>query len=465
MTHFRRPLLAAAALLSLGAPLTAQPDLRGTIPVFEETFDGPLNRYDGTSGLWSTFGINNRLMTNAAEAVFLDYGLLGKEVDDLLPPLHVVTDDGLSLRTVQLPDEILPTVRSYMEKTGQAQMAHKIRFGTSRISTQETWAQTYGYFEIEARIPRGKGRWPAFWLVYAGPGWPPEIDVFEAYGAGIDGPTNKDHTFNTAVFFDELDGNRDATHNTDITNPYARNEADKQPKVRTRGNRKIYNFKQLNDARKDLGADIYDDFHTYAAMWTPEHVIFYFGKTRETLKEIFRTPTPDDVKEPMFVIANDQFTARGGWWGARESELKDGLTPENDFRIRRITVRALEPSLQLAMAEGQSPADDRDSVITDTAGDDTIVVGEGFDLVRLSDGADLVRIASGHHSKMIAGFGPDDRVELSRFRFKGNADVMDRLTQVGDDVWLSSGRYPWPQTIVFRDRKVADLRTDQFILK
>lgn len=35
----------------------------------------------------------------------------------------------------------------------------------------------YGYFEINARLSRGKALWPGFWLI--GDEWPPEIDILE----------------------------------------------------------------------------------------------------------------------------------------------------------------------------------------------------------------------------------------------------------------------------------------------
>lgn len=38
----------------------------------------------------------------------------------------------------------------------------------------------YGYFEIEAKLPRGKYLWPAFWM-WSFKSWPPEIDIFEGY--------------------------------------------------------------------------------------------------------------------------------------------------------------------------------------------------------------------------------------------------------------------------------------------
>lgn len=38
----------------------------------------------------------------------------------------------------------------------------------------------YGYFEIEAMMPKGKNLWPAFWMG-SWSTWPPEIDILEAY--------------------------------------------------------------------------------------------------------------------------------------------------------------------------------------------------------------------------------------------------------------------------------------------
>jgi len=39
---------------------------------------------------------------------------------------------------------------------------------------------SYGYYEIECKLPRGKNLWPAFWM-WSFDSWPPEIDVFEGY--------------------------------------------------------------------------------------------------------------------------------------------------------------------------------------------------------------------------------------------------------------------------------------------
>ncbi|WP_334190317.1 glycoside hydrolase family 16 protein [Noviherbaspirillum sp.] len=54
------------------------------------------------------------------------------------------------------------------------------------IDTDGKFYQTYGYYEIEAKLPVGKGTWPAFWLYnHDEPGnFRPEIDIMEAYAGG-----------------------------------------------------------------------------------------------------------------------------------------------------------------------------------------------------------------------------------------------------------------------------------------
>lgn len=52
-----------------------------------------------------------------------------------------------------------------------------------RINTQQSWK--YGYFEARLRLPKGKGTWPAFWMMPKNfTAWPDdgEIDIMEEVG-------------------------------------------------------------------------------------------------------------------------------------------------------------------------------------------------------------------------------------------------------------------------------------------
>ncbi len=50
------------------------------------------------------------------------------------------------------------------------------------VETKGTFSQTYGLFEVRAKLPRGQGVWPAHWLMPADNRWPPEIDITELLG-------------------------------------------------------------------------------------------------------------------------------------------------------------------------------------------------------------------------------------------------------------------------------------------
>ena len=52
-----------------------------------------------------------------------------------------------------------------------------------RMNTQKSW--TYGYFEARLKLPKGKGTWPAFWMMPKNyTSWPAdgEIDIMEEVG-------------------------------------------------------------------------------------------------------------------------------------------------------------------------------------------------------------------------------------------------------------------------------------------
>ena len=55
-------------------------------------------------------------------------------------------------------------------------------FASGMISSHDKFAREYGWFETRARLPKGKGMWPAFWMLPAAKTWPPELDIMEHKG-------------------------------------------------------------------------------------------------------------------------------------------------------------------------------------------------------------------------------------------------------------------------------------------
>ena len=64
-----------------------------------------------------------------------------------------------------------------------------MEYTSTRLITKNKGDWTYGRFEISARLPSGRGTWPAIWMLptqwtYGGGGWPDngEIDIMEHVG-------------------------------------------------------------------------------------------------------------------------------------------------------------------------------------------------------------------------------------------------------------------------------------------
>jgi beta-glucanase (GH16 family) len=58
----------------------------------------------------------------------------------------------------------------------------RYRYTSGLITTAGRFDMTYGYVEVRAQIPEGRGLWPALWMLPVDQTWPPEIDILEAIG-------------------------------------------------------------------------------------------------------------------------------------------------------------------------------------------------------------------------------------------------------------------------------------------
>jgi beta-glucanase (GH16 family) len=169
------------------------------------------------------------------------------------------------------------------------------KFFNRTIDTDGKYYQTYGYFEIEAKLPVGKGTWPAFWLFNHIDERRPEMDVMEAYAGG------------TAPW-----GFKDANG---IAHPQAY-----APTV-WKGDREG----QLVGTRKyDTAMDLSAGFHKYAVKWEPTKQTYYFdGKEVLVLNTTF--------SDPMYLMLDL-------WYGSA-SGTPDDSTPQgkdNSFEVNYV---------------------------------------------------------------------------------------------------------------------------------
>jgi len=114
-------------------------------------------------------------------------------------------------------------------------------FFNRAIDTDGKYYQTYGYFEMEAKLPVGKGTWPAFWLYNHDQAAHPEIDIMEAYAGGVS-PWGDNNDHPTAYGTTAWPNGGDA-------GSY---------------------FKQ------NMTPDLSAGFHKYGMKWEPNKLTFYF---------------------------------------------------------------------------------------------------------------------------------------------------------------------------------------------
>ena len=166
------------------------------------------------------------------------------------------------------------------------------------ITTDGKFHQTYGYFEIEARLPRGKGVWPAFWLLnhdHPDP-YRPEIDIMEAYPGG--GPDSGwgDGQLRPVMF--------------ESTAHFGEGQ-----KV---GSRKL--------GTPDLSAG----YHKYAVKWEPGKQTYYFdGQPFFTLNV--------NMDERMFLLLSLQFGSASG-----DGDASTPTGEGNAYDIRYVRVWQLK---------------------------------------------------------------------------------------------------------------------------
>ena len=148
---------------------------------------------------------------------------------------------------------------------------------SGRVYAQQKTGWKYGYIEASIKLPKGKGTWPAFWMMPVNfRSWPAdgEIDIMEEVGYHPDYVSSSLHA-NAHVH----------SNNTQVTHEM-----------------------------KCEGAE--GEFHTYAILWTSSNITTYVdGKVQLSYdnRGLGRDDWPYD--DPFYVILN---LAWGGDWGGAQ---------------------------------------------------------------------------------------------------------------------------------------------------
>lgn len=164
-----------------------------------------------------------------------------------------------------------------------------ITYTAASLITRDTYNFTYGRVEVRAKMPKGKGAWPAIWMMGATQGkvsWPEcgEIDVMEWLGR-------------------QPDIVHGTVHWADPKSKKARNHTSNGGKIKVE--KPPY------------------DFHVYAIEWDKDKIDFFFDGKKYHTFELDKAGKGKDnaFRKPMYLLIN---LALGGSWG---KELDDKALP------------------------------------------------------------------------------------------------------------------------------------------
>src|SRR6266404_4944552 len=259
------------------------------------------------------------------------------------------------------------------------------QFSSGMISTQNSFVQTYGYFQMTATLPGTTGAWPAFWMLPINPhGLNTELDVLEGLGQ-----------------------HRDQAHFGFLSS--------------TTPNQGYW----ANTANLTAGE------HTFAVEWTPYALTYFVDGA-----EIGQVATPSDMNTAMYMIAN--LAMGGNWAGSVDPTATATMT------INSITAYQL-PEYTLAhytlLASG-APT----NTIAGTANADTLTGTSGNDLLGGAGGADTMSGGAGDdtyivtdlNAKVVESYGGGVDTVLSSVSYK-LPDYVENLTLTGSAATNATG--------------------------
>lgn len=149
-------------------------------------------------------------------------------------------------------------------------------YTSARLLTKGKAEWTYGRFEVRAKLPKGRGTWPAIWMLGSNietAGWPKcgEIDIMEHVGYDPDTLVGTIHT-------------------------------------------QAYNHvKGTQKSKKIFIKNPYTEFHVYAVDWTPERMDFLLdGNVYLSIPNEHKTVNEWPFDKPEYLLLN---VAVGGNWG------------------------------------------------------------------------------------------------------------------------------------------------------
>ncbi len=312
----------------------------------------------GQGGVWTTafdFGspvgakslASHTLLNNDEQQIYVDPTYAGSGAKGSV---------GLGINPFAVQDGVLSITAAKTPEALKSQLFN-MEYTSGLLTTEHSFYQQYGYFEMKAALPTGQGVWPAFWLLPQDGTNPLELDVMEAVGG--------DMAYQTSHF----------------------SEAGVKSK------------ESFSNFVSDPGS-----FHTYGMLWTAKELAWYIDGV-----EVSSMATPADLNRPMFMLAN---LAVGGNWAG--DATFDSATMKVDY-IRAYSVDAnatagnINPNgvaapaaLEIVVPAKVIAPPEADRVIKGTGLAETLMGGTGNDLLKGGGGDDILNGGDGNDTATYA---------------------------------------------------------------
>ena len=211
---------------------------------FSEDFNS-LSLSNGATGTWlphftyvsNPNSLSDRTLYHGEQEIYVDPTMAGQGSTPLGLNPFSISGGVLTITAAPTPSADLQALYDY-------------KYTSGLLTTQKSFSQEYGYFEIDAKLPTAAGVWPCFWLLPSSGAWPPEIDVMESDGGG--GVVTQ--TIHTGA------SNATSSVATNLMNTTS-------------------------------------SFHTYGVLWDPQHITFFIDNV-----ETAQFATPADMHQAMYML-------------------------------------------------------------------------------------------------------------------------------------------------------------------
>jgi beta-glucanase (GH16 family) len=210
----------------------------------------------------------------------------GKKIDDTKWNVLIRENSKHSELQYYIPEEVYTENGKLRIKSSLRQYGSKA-YTSGRLDTKGKFAPVYGRFEIRAKLPKGKGIWPAYWLYPQNRDWQMEYVMAEAVAAGKENLIPEERPWYTEIDIMEFLGHETGT---------------------LYGTLHYYSFdgKKLTSSGTWRSQEDYSqDYHLYALEWEQDSIRWYIDN------HLIHSTASGIPHAPHYLILN---TAIGGSW-------------------------------------------------------------------------------------------------------------------------------------------------------